>query len=76
MLRFAENRFVDAFTTRKDKRDLWTAFIDRAAPAYRGLDLAEVARDLREFLGPVIQQLSTPEGATGIWTPTTGWGAS
>lgn len=66
---------TDEFTGRDDKRDLWQAFLDRAAPEHRNLGLDDVAHDLRGFLDPVVQQLAAPESAVGAWNPRTGWGA-
>ncbi len=63
------------FTGRKDKQDIWRAFLDRSAPHQAGLSLEQVAAELTEFLAPVILQLSTPESAVGTWSPLQGWQA-
>ncbi|MGE6699621.1 nucleotidyl transferase AbiEii/AbiGii toxin family protein [Hyphomonas sp. NPDC076900] len=62
-----------SFSLLQEKQRLWTAFLRRHAPHQSSLSLDEVVTELAEFLGPVIQQLSTPETALGSWSPQQGW---
>ena len=64
---------TDAFGLDGVKRAQWDGFRRRLAEAGNKAELSEVIIRLREFLWPVLQAASRPEGFEREWDPAEGW---
>ncbi len=65
---------TDAFATRRDKQDQWSAFLRRTRPSLPPPPFAELVVELRRFLEPVIAATQKgDEQVDGQWTQSGGW---
>jgi len=63
------------FTNLPEKRRMWEGFLRRNSVAVMPPPLEELVSEIRQFLGPVLDSLELPEGAVGLWDPSSGWTA-
>jgi hypothetical protein len=62
-----------AFGELAEKQKMWDAFLKRNPPAVPPPTLDELLKDLRRFIGPVLNAAAAPGNARGTWDPTRGW---
>ena len=60
---------TEVFALVANDRGYWTGFLRRTPPATQPPGFPQVLEELRQFFGPVIAVLATPEGARGRWDP-------
>jgi hypothetical protein len=63
----------DEFATLPDKRQQWRAAVRRQRLDAGGLELIDVVRRLRVFLGPVLRAMARDEPWTARWEPGGPW---
>jgi predicted nucleotidyltransferase component of viral defense system len=63
----------DAFAARNDKQKQWRAFLRKSAIEDAPDEFSDVIVRLREFLGPVVEAVSSGADSSRRWHPSGGW---